>query len=66
MAMRTHHIDCDSRNCSVMKGLLELVRRARVEQGYTLRDYILYVRSLVRRWAPEVRLTGVWSCGRTG
>ena len=54
IAMRTHHIDCEARNCSVMKGLLELVRRGRVEQGYTLRDYILYVRTLVRRWAPEV------------
>ena len=55
LAMRTHHVDCLAANCSVLKGLLELVRRARVSEGYTLRDYVLYLRTLVRRWAPEVR-----------
>jgi hypothetical protein len=57
IAMRTHHIDCDARNCSVIKGLLELVRKSRVLTGYTLRDYVLYIRGLVRRWAPEVRVS---------
>ncbi len=55
IALRTHHVDCEARNCSVVKGLFELVRRARItSESYTVRDYVLYLRTLVKRWSPEV------------
>ena len=53
VAMRTHHVDCEAKSCKVMKGLLELVRRARITTGYTLRDYVLYVRMLTKQWLPS-------------